>query len=73
MGDGPYQTRILPRPKTFVERINERFTTQATTLWQSMAATPLERSLWRHKRVLERVTGTNGTVQARLPYVPTIR
>ncbi|MEF8939725.1 MAG: signal peptide peptidase SppA [Salinivenus sp.] len=73
MGEGPYQTRILPRPKSFVERLNERFTTQATTVWQSMAATPLERSLWRHKRVLERVTGTNGTVQARLPYVPTIR
>ena len=73
MGEGPYQTRILPRPKGFVERLNERFTTQITTVWQSMAATPLERSLWRHKRVLERVTGTNGTVQARLPYVPTIR
>lgn len=73
MGDGPYQTRILPRPKSFVERLNERFATQVSTLWQSMAATPLERSLWRHKRVLERVTGTNGTVQARLPYVPTIR
>ena len=73
MGEGPYQTRILPRPKGFVERLNERFTTQITTVWQSMAATPLERSLWRHKRVFERVTGTNGTVQARLPYVPTIR
>ncbi|MFB6247701.1 MAG: signal peptide peptidase SppA, partial [Salinibacter sp.] len=46
MGDGPYRTRILPRPKTFVERLNERFATQVTTLWQSMAATPLERSLW---------------------------
>jgi protease-4 len=73
LGDGPYRTQILPRPKTFVERLNERFATQVRTVWQSMAATPLERSLWRHKRVLRRVTGTNGSVQARLPYVPTIR
>ena len=73
MGDGPYRTQILPRPKSFVERLNERFATQVTTVWQSMAATPLERSLWRHGRVLKRVTGTNGSVQARLPYVPKIR
>lgn len=73
LGDGPYRTRILPRPKTFFERLNEQFATQATKIWQSMGATPLERSLWRHKRVLDRITGANGSVQARAPYVPTIR
>jgi protease-4 len=73
LGDGPYRTRVLPRPKTFFERLNERFSTQATQLWQTLAATPLERRLWRHKRVLERVTGVHGSVQARLPYTPTIK
>jgi protease-4 len=68
MGEGPYRTQIFPRPKTFFERINSRFAAQATKMWQTMAATPIERTLWRHSRVLRRVTGTNGSVQARLPY-----
>lgn len=72
MGDGPYQTRVLPRPKTVFERFNERFATQATSLWKSMAATPLERKLWHHQRVLDRVLGEDGKIQARLPYTPRI-
>jgi len=72
LGDGPYRTRVLPRPKTFFQRLNERFATQATQLWQSMAATPLERKLWRHKRVLDRLVGRDGTIQTRLPVTPRI-
>jgi protease-4 len=67
MGSGPYRTRILPRPKTFFERLNEQFAAQSTKLWQSMASTRLERELWRHSRVIERLAGSNGSVQARLP------
>ena len=73
MGDGPYQTRILPRPKTLFERLNEQFSTQATQLWMSIASTPLERKLWRHKRVLDRVVGQNENIQTRLPTVPRIK
>jgi len=73
MGDGPYRTRILPRPKTVFERLNERFATQTAQLWQSMAATPLERKLWRHKRVLDRLVGSEGKIQTRLPYTPRIK
>jgi protease-4 len=73
MGDGPYETRVLPRPKTFFERINEQFAAQATQLWKSMAATPLERTLWRHERMLDRLVGTNGKVQTRLPYTPQVK
>jgi len=72
MGPGPYSTRILPRPKTFLQRLNEEFSAQASTLWQSMAATRLERKLWRHKRVLDRLTGAQGKIQTRLPYTPRI-
>jgi protease-4 len=68
MGDGPYRTQILPRPKTFLERINSQFAAQATKTWQNMTATPVERTLWQHTRVLRGITGTNGSVQARLPY-----
>jgi len=73
MGDGPYQTRILPRPKTFFQRLNEQFSAQATQLWMSIASTPLERKLWRHKRVLDRVVGRDGRIQMRLPAVPRIK
>jgi protease-4 len=72
MGDGPYDTRVLPRPKTFFQRVNERFATQAAQLWQSTAATSLERKLWRHKRVLDRLIGRDGKIQTRLPVTPRI-
>jgi protease-4 len=73
MGDGPYQTRVLPRPKTVFERLNNQFAAQATQLWKSMASTPLERKLWRHRRVLDRLIGTDGQIQTRLPYTPRIK
>ena len=72
LGDGPYRTRILPRPKTLFERLNEQFSTQAAQLWASIASTPLERKLWRHKRVLDRFVGKNGKIQTRLPAVPRV-
>ena len=73
MGEGPYRTRTLPRPKTVFERLNERLAAQATKVWTSMAGTPLERRLWRQKRVLDRLIGTNGKIQARLPFVPRVK
>ena len=73
LGDGPYRTRALPQPQTVLERLNESFSTQATQLWHATLSTPLEQKLWRHKRVLDRVVGTDGTVQTRLPYVPTVK
>jgi len=73
LGDGPYRTRTLPRPRTVLERLNESFSTQATQLWHATLSTPLEQKLWRHKRMLDRVVGTDGTVQTRLPSVPTVK
>jgi protease-4 len=72
MGEGPYRTRILPRPKTFFERLNQQFATQATQLWMSVASTPLERKMWRHKRVLDRVVGQDSKIQTRLPFIPRV-
>ena len=73
LGDGPYDVRVLPRPKTIFERLNKRLAGQAAQIWQNMASTPLERALWQHRRVLKRIAGTNGSVQARMPYVPKIQ
>ncbi len=67
LGDGPYRTRTLPRPKTIFERFNEQFAAQTTQLWHSLSTTQFERTLWERKRMLDRMVGTNGTVQARLP------
>ena len=72
LGEGPYETRVLPRPKTVLDRLNEQFATQSTKLWKSMAATSLERKLWRHRRVLDRVLGADSKIQTRLPYTPRI-
>ncbi|MFO8099450.1 MAG: signal peptide peptidase SppA [Salinibacter sp.] len=72
LGDGPYRTRELPRPKTVFERLNESFSTQATELWYATTATSLERKLWHQKRVLDRIVGQEAPVQTRLPYTPTV-
>ena len=67
LGEGPYRTRILPRPKTFVERLNEQLYGQAAHVWQSLFSSPLEEKVQKQRRLLERVMGESGSVQARLP------
>lgn len=65
--DGPVPVRILPRPKSFIERFNERLSGQAAQIWQSMGRSPLEERLLQEARYLQQILGTHGTVQARLP------
>jgi protease-4 len=72
LGDGPYRTRPLPRPKTFVERLSEQFATQARQVWMSTTKTAVGETLWRKKQMLDRVIGSQGAIQARLPFEPTI-
>jgi len=72
LGDGPYRTRTLPRPKTVFERFSEQFAAQARSVWRSVTMNALERELRRHKQLLDRVVGTQDPVQARLPFEPTI-
>jgi protease-4 len=73
LGEGPFRTRILPRPKSFVERLNEELYGQAAGLWQSVGRSPLEERLLRQRDALRRILGESGTVQARLPMEITIR
>lgn len=72
LGEGPYRTRVLPQPQTLFERLNEQFAMQVSHFWRSLTTTSLEQKLWRHSRVVQRMVGTNGTVQTRLPFEPTI-
>lgn len=72
LGEGPYRTRALPQPKTLVERFSEQFAAQARQVWRSVTTNALERKFWRQKRMFDRVMGTHGSVQARLPFEPRI-
>ena len=72
LGEGPYRTRALPQPKTLVERFSEQFAAQARQMWRSATTNALERKFWRQKQMLDRVVGTHGSVQARLPFEPEI-
>jgi protease-4 len=68
LGDGPYRTRVLPRPKTFLERFNERLAGQAARLWTRWTTSPAERMVRNRMQLLERALGAHGRPQARLPF-----
>jgi protease-4 len=72
MGEGPHRTRALPRAKTVFERFSEQFAAQARSVWRLVTMNALEREFWRHKQMFERVVGTHDSVQARLPFEPSI-
>jgi protease-4 len=73
LGDGPYRTRVLPRPKTFVQQLNEALYGQSAQLWRAWTASPLERQLWKQKEALESLIRTQRSAQARLPFAIEIR
>ena len=72
MEEGPYNIRTLPRPKTFLDQLNELFGTQMQNLWQRATLSEPERKLLEHQRVLNELARDHGTIQARLPYDITI-
>ena len=72
LGEGPYRTRLLPRSKTFLQRFSEQFATRARQAWRSATLGPLDESLSQKRQVLDRVVGSQGAIQTRLPFTPTI-
>ncbi|MFB6274313.1 MAG: signal peptide peptidase SppA [Salinibacter sp.] len=72
LGDGPYRTRLLPRPETFLKRISESLSSQARQMWQSAIRSAVGETLWRKKQMLDRVIGAQGAIQTRLPFTPTV-
>ncbi len=71
MGEGPHRTRALPRAKTVFERFSQQFAAQARSVWRSVTMNALERELWRHKQMFDRMVAQE-TVQARIPFEPSI-
>jgi signal peptide peptidase SppA, 67K type len=71
MGEGPHRTRALPRVKTVFERFSQQFAAQAQSVWRSVTMNALERKLWRHKQMFDRVVARE-TVQARIPFEPSV-
>ena len=72
LGEGPYRVRILPKPKTFFDRLNESLYTEAARLWTEATTSPAERALLQQRRTLQQLAREHGTVQARLPQTITI-
>ncbi len=70
---GTYRTRRLPRPRTFLDELNEAFGVRLAQTWQRLHTTPAERALLRQVRLLEGLVEMQGTVQARLPMEITLR
>lgn len=73
LAEDTYRVRTLPRPKTFLEELNETLSTQAAHLWTRWSASPVERELLRYGHLLEDLARMHGTVQARLPVEVRIR
>lgn len=72
MGEGPWRTRILPRPKTTLEQLTETLQARATDMWYRATTSPTERSIYRQVNTIRRLMQDHGTVQARLPFTVTI-
>ncbi len=71
--EGTYRTRLLPRPRTFMEELTGTLSAQGAQAWHHLRATPAERALVRQARLLDQLAAMHGTVQARMPMEITIR
>lgn len=67
LGEGPYRTRVLPRPKTVLEQITTSLNARAAGVWLDLRATPAERVLLRQAQAVRQLFEDHATVQARLP------
>ena len=67
-----YRVRVLPRPKTTLERILESMNAQARA-WVAARQSPTERALRERAVMLDAFFGQNGQVQALLPTRFTLR
>lgn len=67
MGEGPYRVQVLPRPKTFIERFSESLNASVQHQITALTTTEVERTFMEQRQALERIVGTHGTIQARLP------
>ncbi|MFQ5569334.1 MAG: signal peptide peptidase SppA [Rhodothermales bacterium] len=67
LDEGTYRTRLLPKPRTFMDDLNDALSAGLAHTWQRLHTTPVERTLVRQMQLLEQLVEMQGTVQARLP------
>ena len=68
-----YGIRILPRPKTFFERMNETLYIRARETFMNLTHSPTELFILQELRKMERLIELNGSVQALMPFKIAIR
>jgi protease-4 len=66
--EGAYRVRELPRPLSFVERINRGFYAIAAKIRFASPLTAFEQEALEHARRLQALVAEAGSVQARLPF-----
>ncbi len=62
-----YSIRVLPRPKTFIEQMNEAINAQAAQIWLNLTLSPTEQLIRQEAENLKVFNQLHGTVQAWMP------
>jgi protease-4 len=65
--ENDYSIKILPRPKTLLEQVNEVVGVQMARMWKNLTSSPAEQLLQQEAESLRLFTRLHGTVQAWLP------
>lgn len=65
--EGTYSTRILPRPKSFLESLGSSLNSRVSSLWLRHNAGPAERLVLEQMDMLRSLTEEYGSIQARMP------
>jgi len=70
--EGSYRLRLLPRPKTVFEQLEEALEVRAGQAWMNLTLSPTEQLFSQEKNRLNQLLELNGTVQALWPLRLTI-
>ncbi len=73
LSEGGYSLRVLPRPKTFMERLTANMEARLRDGYHRLTTTPAQRTLEAAVRALEQAAADHATVQARLPLTLDVR
>ena len=73
LGEGPWRLRILPRPKTPFETLNDLLMMKGQATWLQWTRSPAEQQWMDRVRTLSAHTRDAGTVQARMPLEITVQ
>ena len=72
LNEGSYGIRLLPRPKTMLEQLEEAIEARAQRAWLSLSLSPTEQLFLEEKNKINEILELNGTIQALWPMRLTI-